>query len=93
MKATHACRIVGYALEDSAKEGTIQVFAHLSEHTVPEVANLEAKLKELHRENVNLRRQFHDVVIEVRAGRERLEGDELNRQSARLVRWNRSEFR
>ena len=36
-KAVQACRIIGYALEDADREGTIQVFAHLGEHAAPEV--------------------------------------------------------
>jgi len=47
MKAAQACKIVGYALEDADKEGTIQVFAHLSEYTAPEVTALRAQVQEL----------------------------------------------
>ncbi|MBI1743905.1 hypothetical protein HYR54_12690 [Candidatus Acetothermia bacterium] len=47
MKATQACKVIGYALEDADKEGTIQVFAHLSENAAPEVAALRAQVQEL----------------------------------------------
>ena len=49
MKATQACKIVGYALEDTNKEGTIQVFAHLTEYAAPAVATLRARTEELNR--------------------------------------------
>jgi hypothetical protein len=32
MKATKACKTIGYALEDADREGNIQVFAHLNEY-------------------------------------------------------------
>jgi hypothetical protein len=47
MKATQACRVVGYALEDADEEGVVQVFAHLGEHAAPAVAALEARVQEL----------------------------------------------
>jgi hypothetical protein len=50
MKATQACKIVGYALEDAAQEGKIQVSAHLSEYTAPHVAALQAQVRQLRRE-------------------------------------------
>ena len=40
MKATDACKIIGYALEDAVQEGTIQVFANHGESVVAEVAAL-----------------------------------------------------
>lgn len=40
MKATQACKVVGYALEDADQEGTIQVFANHGESAAPEVAAL-----------------------------------------------------
>lgn len=51
MKATQACKIIGYALEDTDREGKIQVFAHLSEHTAPQVSALQAQVEQLRREN------------------------------------------
>jgi hypothetical protein len=44
MKATQACKIIGYALEDTDKEETIQVFAHLSEYAAPEVTRLQERV-------------------------------------------------
>jgi hypothetical protein len=76
MKATGACKIIGYALEDTRKEGRIQVFAHLSENAAPKVAGLQARVTKLQRENVALRRQLQDVVSQVREIRA-----ELNRNS------------
>jgi hypothetical protein len=35
MKATQACRIVGYALEAAEEDGTILVFAHLTDYIPP----------------------------------------------------------
>lgn len=54
MKATGACKIIGYALEDTSVEGTIQVFSHLSENTAPEVASLHKQVETLTQENVAL---------------------------------------
>src|SRR5262249_8053690 len=54
MKATGACRIIGYALEDANTEGTIQVFAHLSENSAPEVATLRGQVDTLKQENETL---------------------------------------
>lgn len=47
MKATEACKIIGYALEDAAQEGTIQVFANHGETAVAEVAALRVQVQEL----------------------------------------------
>jgi len=47
MRATQACRIIGYALEEANEEGVIQVFANTSEHTVSEIARLRAELATL----------------------------------------------
>lgn len=47
MKATQACKIVGYALEDADEERAIQVFAQASEHAAPAVAALEQQVQEL----------------------------------------------
>ncbi len=54
MKATQACKIIGYALEDANTEGTIQVFAHLSENAAPEVALLRDQVKQLKEQNAAL---------------------------------------
>ncbi|MBI3660880.1 hypothetical protein HY230_10490 [Candidatus Acetothermia bacterium] len=47
MKATSACKVIGYALEDADKEGTIQVFSHLTEYAAPEVTRLQERVKTL----------------------------------------------
>lgn len=54
MKATGACKIIGYALEDATEDGTIQVFAHLSENAAPGVAVLRAEMEALKQQNAAL---------------------------------------
>jgi hypothetical protein len=54
MKSTGACRIIGYALEDADEDGTIQVFAHLSESTAAVTAPLQTDVAALRRENAGL---------------------------------------
>jgi hypothetical protein len=51
MKATSACKIIGYALEDADQEGTIQVFAQHGENAAPEVASLRAQVDDLKKQN------------------------------------------
>lgn len=41
MKATGACKIIGYALEDANKDGTIQVFANFGDNAAVQVAELQ----------------------------------------------------
>ena len=50
MKATNACKIIGYALEDADEEGKIQVFANLGEHSAPVVAELQSQIEKLRKE-------------------------------------------
>jgi hypothetical protein len=45
MKATQACKIIGYALADADQEGTIQVFANHGENAAPEVAALRTQVQ------------------------------------------------
>src|SRR5712692_1274159 len=45
MKATQACKIIGYALEDAEQEGIIQVFANHGEHAAPEVTALRVQVQ------------------------------------------------
>jgi hypothetical protein len=45
MKATQACKIIGYALEDAEQEGIIQVFANHGENAAPEVAALRTQVE------------------------------------------------
>lgn len=47
MKATAACRIVGYALEDAGASGVIQVLASLGDYPGAGVKALEARLQAL----------------------------------------------
>jgi hypothetical protein len=54
MKATQACKIIGYALEDANKEGTIQVFANHGESAASEVAALRMQVQELKDQNAAL---------------------------------------
>jgi hypothetical protein len=54
MKATQACKIIGYALEDADHEGTIQVFANQGENAVSEVASLRTQVQELKQQNAAL---------------------------------------
>ncbi len=49
MKATGACKIIGYALEDADREGRIQVFAKSGESSAPQVKELRAQLDHLQR--------------------------------------------
>ena len=44
MRATAACKIIGYALEDADGDGTIQVFAHLSDNSALQVESLTGQL-------------------------------------------------
>lgn len=61
MKATEACRIVGYALEDADRDTTIQVFAHLGESASPEVGALRAQVAALQRENAQTRARLDAI--------------------------------
>ena len=51
MKATDACKIIGYALEDAQQEGTIQVFAQHGETAAAEVATLRTQVEDLKKQN------------------------------------------
>ena len=44
MKATGSCRSVGYALEDTDRDATIRVFAHLDGRRSANVEQLEARI-------------------------------------------------
>ena len=54
MKAIGACRSIGYALEDADKEGTIQVFAHLTDNAAAPVVSLQAELQKVKQQNAEL---------------------------------------
>jgi hypothetical protein len=68
MKATQACKIVGYALEDANAEGTIQVFAHLTEDAAPEVASLREQVKQLKEQNAALDARLTALEKTLQAG-------------------------
>jgi hypothetical protein len=68
MKATQACKIIGYALEDADHEGTIQVFAHLSENAAPEVAALRDQVKQLKEQNAALDARLTALEKAMQAG-------------------------
>ncbi len=57
MKATQACKTIGYALEDANTEGMIQVFAHLSENAAPEVRTLRKQVQELKQTVADLKQE------------------------------------
>jgi hypothetical protein len=72
MKAVQACRIIGYALEDADREGTIQIFAHLGEHAAPEVRALREQVQALARGNDAMRAELLEVRAELQALRRAL---------------------
>ena len=57
MKATGACKTIGYALQDANTTGTIQVFAAQGETTAPAVTKLQARVQTLRTEVQALKRQ------------------------------------
>jgi hypothetical protein len=62
MKATSACKIIGYALEDANAEGKIQVFADLGDNASAEVATLRAEVKKNNAEIAELKRQVEFLM-------------------------------
>jgi uncharacterized small protein (DUF1192 family) len=58
MKATGACKIIGYALEDASTEGTIQVFANVGESSASAVTELSGKVDMLTQENETLKAEL-----------------------------------
>lgn len=57
MKATGACQIIGYALEDADHEGQIQVFANHGESTAPAVTSLQAQVQTLEQTVADLKQE------------------------------------
>lgn len=57
MKATGACKVIGYALQDATQDGTIQVFSHLTENALPEVASLRGEVDALKEANRALKQE------------------------------------
>jgi hypothetical protein len=66
MKATSACKIIGYALEDANQEGTIQVFAQHGETSASEVTALRTQVNDLKQQNDALAARF-DALEHARA--------------------------
>jgi hypothetical protein len=73
MKATEAGKILGYALESADKNGTVLLFVQPGYWAAPVVASLKATVQKLHRENVQLRNQFQDLLRQVRTIRTQLD--------------------
>jgi hypothetical protein len=74
MKATGACRTIGYALEDADEDGTIQVFAHLSESSASVVTVLRTQVESLRHENAALKADLTEIRLQLAAIDERLNG-------------------
>lgn len=83
MKATGACKIIGYALEDASKEGQIQVFADAGESTAAEVTALRGQVDALTAENVALK----ETLSEMNARLTALEQGEIAAQQTVARAW------
>jgi hypothetical protein len=73
MKATAAGKIIGYALAPATKDGKVLTFVQPGYYAAPQLASLQSKVAQLHRENLrlhqenaNLRGQFADVLAQVK---------------------------
>lgn len=73
MKATGACKIIGYALEDAKADGTIQVFAHLSETAASQVTALQAQVDTLLAQVDTLQREKQTEIATLKAQNAALE--------------------
>ena len=78
MKATGACKIIGYALEDATKEGQIQVFADLGESSAGEVTRLGDRIDALALENNSLKQENDLLKEQLRSIEDRLDALEDN---------------
>jgi hypothetical protein len=58
MKATDACKVIGYALEDANVEGAIQVFANFGDNSAAQVQALAQKAAGLEQENQSLKQEL-----------------------------------
>lgn len=67
MKATGACKIIGYALEDANSEGMIQVFANHGDSSASAVASLSGKVDALTQENDALKQDNATLKAELAA--------------------------
>jgi hypothetical protein len=74
MKATGACKTIGYALEDADEDGTIQVFAHLSENAASGVADLQAQMQQKDERIGALEQQNASLESRLAAIEQRLNG-------------------
>lgn len=75
MKATDACKIIGYALEDATTEGQIQVLANAGENAASEVAELDVQMQEkdvqiaeLKQQNAALEKRLSNLEQLVKTG-------------------------
>ncbi len=67
MKATGACKIIGYALEDANADGTIQVFSHLGENSASQVSEMQKQVDALTAENRALKQLLVEMDARVKA--------------------------
>jgi cell division protein FtsB len=67
MKATGACKTIGYALEDSDQEGTIQVFAVHGENSTPQLKALSAQVQTQAGQLAAQQQQIEALVIRLTA--------------------------
>jgi hypothetical protein len=67
MKATGACRTIGYALEDADEDGTIQVFANTGDSSAGEVNALKDEVAALRQQNAALEERL--AALEARLAR------------------------
>ncbi len=72
MKATGACKIIGYALEDANAEGQIQVFADLGENSAAHVVALQARMDKSETQNAQLKLQVEAMQKQNAALEERV---------------------
>jgi hypothetical protein len=83
MKATGACKTIGYALEDADEDGMIQVFANTGESMAGEVAALRAEMGEKDQEIAALRQQNASFEARLAAIEQRLNGGTVPLVTAR----------
>jgi len=72
MKATAAGKIIGYALAPATKDGKVLTFVQPGYYAAPQLAQLHRENLQLQRENALLRKQFADVLAQVKQIRARL---------------------
>ena len=67
MKATGACKIIGYALEDAESDGEIQVFADLGENSATQFTELQTQVNTLTQENLALKETLAQMDARLKA--------------------------